>query len=104
MYKRKHQIDKVTAPYLLDENDPYKKKKKVLKTEQKPAKIKGHKRKDNDMRKNKKQIKGKQIISILILAVFAVIGIAEILGGHRNDYIISAITGALLLNEALDII
>lgn len=104
----KQRISSVITPFVLIESDPYKhqnrsKYVKVLTKKRSFVTIKRLKRKDNGM-SNKKN-NNKLLMptgSLFLLAIFAVLGLTELLGGQLIDVITSAFVCALLLAVIYD--
>lgn len=103
----KQRISTVIYPYLLDENDPYKHQNrskyiKVLTKKRKFGTIKGLKRKDNVM-SNKKNKLMMPTGSLFLMAIFAVVGLTELLGGQLIDAVTAGFICLTLLAFIYDI-
>lgn len=110
--RSRHNIGTITGPYLLDENDPMhntdkkvqeEKSRKVL-TISKSRRILDYviKRKDDKPMKIKKQTNYMQNGAIALLAIGAVEGVTELLGGQLKDAMVAAVLVFVLFALAID--
>lgn len=104
----KQRISSVITPFVLIESDPYKhqnrsKYLKVLTKKRKFDTIKKLKRKDNGMSNKKKNKLLMPTGSLALLAIFAVVGLTELLGGQLIDVITSAFVCMALLAFIYDV-
>lgn len=104
----KQRISTAIYPYLLDDNDPYKHQNrnkyiKVLTKKRKIVTIKRLKRKDNGMSNKKNNKLLMPTGSLFLMAIFAVVGLTELLGGQLIDAITAGFICLALLAFIYDI-
>lgn len=104
----KQRISSVITPFVLIESDPYKhqnrsKYVKVLTKKRSFVTIKRLKRKDNGMSNKKNNKLLMPTGSLFLLAIFAVLGLTELLGGQLIDAVTAGFVCFALLAFVYDI-